>query len=108
MTSNPDSSTRELRQCYPQSYIVAKEKHGERKHEFSLLVSIPYLKGALTCRKILHHRVDGFSFPPKKVVLGIFITLKNPSSSAGFELVNLGTTGKHATRPPRATSGSLI
>jgi hypothetical protein len=28
-------------------------------------------------------------------VLQIFIALKNPSSSAGFELVNLGFSGKH-------------
>jgi hypothetical protein len=33
-----------------------------------------------------------------------FITLKNPSSSTGFEPAYLGSNGRHnATRPPRAT-----
>jgi hypothetical protein len=52
----------------------------------------------------LRHGTDGFTSPPKKVVLRIFITPKNPSSSAGFEPANLGSSGKHATtRPPRTT-----
>jgi hypothetical protein len=39
----------------------------------------------------------GPTAPPKEVVvLRIFITLKNPSSSAGFEPSNLGSSGKHA------------
>jgi hypothetical protein len=39
---------------------------------------------------------DGrLSFLSKKVVLRILIALKNPSSSAGFEPVNLGSNGKH-------------
>jgi hypothetical protein len=50
----------------------------------------------------LRHETDGFNFPPKEVVLRIFITLKNPSSSAGFEPANLGSSGKHPnTRPQR-------
>jgi hypothetical protein len=52
----------------------------------------------------LRHGTDGFTSPPKEVMLRIFIILKNPSSSAGFELVNLVSSGKHATtRPPRMT-----
>jgi hypothetical protein len=52
----------------------------------------------------LRHGTDGFTSPPKEVVLRIFITLKNPSSSAGFEPANLGSSGKHgSTRSPRAT-----
>jgi hypothetical protein len=48
---------------------------------------------------------DDFTSPPKEVVLRIFITLKNPSSSAGFEPANLGSSGKQATiRSPRATT----
>jgi hypothetical protein len=51
----------------------------------------------------LRHGTDGFTSPPKEVVLRIFVTLKNPSSSARFEPANLGSRGKHATtRPPRA------
>jgi hypothetical protein len=33
----------------------------------------------------LRHETDGFTSPPKEVVLRIFITLKNPSTSAGIE-----------------------
>jgi hypothetical protein len=31
----------------------------------------------------------------RKIVLLIFIALKNPSSSAGFQPANLGYNGKH-------------
>jgi hypothetical protein len=34
-------------------------------------------------------------FPPKEVMLRIFITLKNSSFSAGFESANLGFSVKH-------------
>jgi hypothetical protein len=33
---------------------------------------------------------------PKEVVLRIFITLKNPSTSVGIEPANLGSSGEHA------------
>jgi hypothetical protein len=52
-------------------------------------------QGSFTCRKILRHEVDGFTFVLKEVVLRIVITLKNPSSSAGLEPANLGSNGKH-------------
>jgi hypothetical protein len=39
---------------------------------------------------------DGFATSPKKGVLRIFIVLKNPSFSAGFEPAKLGSNGKHA------------
>ena len=35
--------------------------------------------------------------PPPPDVLRIFITLKNPTASAGFEPTNLGTKGQYAT-----------
>jgi hypothetical protein len=38
----------------------------------------------LTCRKILRHGADGFTFPLEEVVLLIIIALKNPLSSTGF------------------------
>jgi hypothetical protein len=59
-------------------------------------------KASFYARKVLLHTVnlrhgtDGFTSPPKEVVLRIFIALKNPSSSAGFEAANLGSSGKHA------------
>jgi hypothetical protein len=50
---------------------------------------------------VLLHAVngtDGFTSPPKEVVLRIFITLKNPSPSVGIEPASTLTT-----TPPRAT-----
>jgi hypothetical protein len=38
----------------------------------------------------------GLSFPSEKGMLRIFIALKKPSSSAGFEPTNVGSNGKHA------------
>jgi hypothetical protein len=53
------------------------------------------IKSSLACRKILRRGVDGFISPLKKVMLWIFITLKNWSLLAGFEPANLGSNGKH-------------
>jgi hypothetical protein len=53
------------------------------------------LKGSLTCHKILQHEADSFTSPPKEGMLWIFVTLKNQSSSAGFESMILGSNGKH-------------
>jgi hypothetical protein len=44
----------------------------------------------------LRHVTDGFTSPPKEVVLRIFITLKNPSTSVRIEPANLGFSGEHA------------
>jgi hypothetical protein len=58
--------------------------------------------GSSSCPKVLLHAVnlrhgtDGFTSPPKEVVLQIFITLKNPSTSVGIEPANLGSSGEHA------------
>ena len=41
---------------------------------------------------------------PGGLVLRIFTTLKNPSTSAGYEPANLGSRGEHVTpRPSRLT-----
>jgi hypothetical protein len=45
--------------------------------------------------KNLRHGADGFTFPPKDVVIRIFIARNNESLSAGFEPPNLGFNGKH-------------
>jgi hypothetical protein len=50
----------------------------------------------LTCCKNLRHGADDFTSPPKEGVLRIFIDLKNPSPSLGFEPANLGSNGKQA------------
>jgi hypothetical protein len=69
----------------------------------SCLQSMFYGRKVLLHAVNLRHGTDGFTSPPKEVVLRIFIILKNPSSSAGFEPKNLGSSGKHpTTRPPRA------
>ena len=42
--------------------------------------------------------------PPGGLVLRTFTCWKNPSTSAGFELANLGSRGEHVTSiPPRPT-----
>jgi hypothetical protein len=53
-------------------------------------------KGSLTCLIILRHGADGFTSAAKEGVLRIFIALKNPSPSAGFDPANLGSKSKHA------------
>jgi hypothetical protein len=77
----PDSSTRALWQSYQQS-----NSKNEGNDEFCLTKYLFHTSsGSLTCRKILHG-ADGFTSPPKKVL--ICITLKNPSPSARFEPAN--------------------
>jgi hypothetical protein len=54
-----------------------------------------------TFRDLLHaanlpHGIHGFTSLPKEGVLRIFLPLKNPTASAGFEPANLGTRGQHA------------
>ena len=62
----------------------------------------------ITFRDLLHavnlrHGTDGFTSTPKEGVLRIFSALKNPTDSVGFEPVNSGTKGQHATaRPPKS------
>jgi hypothetical protein len=53
------------------------------------------LKRSFTCRKILRHGISGFTSHPKKVVLRIFIDLKNPSSWPGSNPVTFETSVKH-------------
>jgi hypothetical protein len=65
---------------------------------------LEYLKGSLTCRKILQHWASGFTSHPKQGVLLIFIALKNPSPLPGFDPRSLGPLASTlATTPPRRT-----
>jgi hypothetical protein len=59
------------------------------------IVSLSYLHNILTFHKTFCHGSNGFTSPPKEVTLWIFIALKNPSSLATFEPVNLWSNGKH-------------
>jgi hypothetical protein len=61
--------------------------------EFSLRNISIYARKVLLHAVNLRHGTDGFTSPPKEVVLRIFITLKNPSTSAGIEPA---TSGEHA------------
>jgi hypothetical protein len=69
-------------------------------------IFFPTSKGSFTCRKILRHGADGFTSPPREGVLRIFIALKNPSPSAGFEPANLESNIKHANH--YATEDDLV
>jgi hypothetical protein len=70
---------------YSCSHIVAKQEElGERNVEFGLTsIFVHTSKVFWTYWEILRYGAHGFTSPPKKSVLWIFI-LKNPSSSAGF------------------------
>jgi hypothetical protein len=74
--------------------VAKQEKPGEKNREFLPTKYIFLTAGSFNCRKILRHGTDGFT-SPKEVVLRIFIAVKNPPPSAGFEPTNLGSSGKH-------------
>jgi hypothetical protein len=79
------------------SQLVAKQKELAKEINFALR-SISFIHRIVffTRHKILRHGANGFTFLPKKSVLLICIARKNPSRSAGFEPVNLASSGKHA------------
>jgi hypothetical protein len=52
--------------------------------------------GIFNMPKILGHEADGFTYPPKEIVLQIFFAIKHPSALARFELANLESNGKYA------------
>ena len=59
------------------------------------------LPGSFTCRKYATWDKRLY-FPSEGRGAEDFFTLKNPMALAGFEPVNLGTKGQHATsRPPK-------
>jgi hypothetical protein len=90
----PDSYTRALWQSYHKSSSSKAGKSSKGNDEFCLMKYLFHTsKGSLTCCKILHHGADGFTSPPKEGVLQIFITLKNPWPSPGFEPTNFGSNG---------------
>jgi hypothetical protein len=86
---NPDVTARAIWQ--------AVRRFGWEMDAWILLTDIT---SSIRARKVLLHAVnlrhgtEGFTSPPKEVVLRIFITLKNPSF--GIEPANLGSSGEHA------------
>jgi hypothetical protein len=88
----------ELSGINQQKYLVAKqEKFGEK---WRWILSTKYLfhtmHGSLTCHTVFRNWASGFTSPQKEVILRVFIVMKSPSSSAGYESANLGSHGKHA------------
>jgi hypothetical protein len=69
---------------------------GEKSRQFGLRNIFIHARKVLLHAVNLRHGTDGFTSPPKEVVLRIFITLKNQSTSVGIEPANLGSSGEHA------------
>jgi hypothetical protein len=69
---------------------------GEKWRQFSLRNISIHARKVLLHAVNLRHGTDGFTSPPKEVVLRSFINLKNPSTSVGIEPANLGSSGEHA------------
>jgi hypothetical protein len=85
---NPDVTARAIWQ--------AVRRHGwEMASKFSLRNICIHARKFLLHSVNLRHGTDGFTSPPKEVVLRIFITLKN-TSSVGIEPTNLGSSGEHS------------
>jgi hypothetical protein len=73
----------------------------EMFRQISSRIQLPRSSRDLLHATNLRHGTDGFTSLPKEGTLRIFLPLKNPTASAGFEPANLGTKGQHATsRPP--------
>ena len=60
------------------------------------------IQGYITCRKSTTWDKRFYFSSEGRLAEDFFFTLKNPTTSAGFEPANLGTKGQHATsRPPK-------
>jgi hypothetical protein len=69
----------ELSGSLTSSHLVANQEDlCEVSNDFGLVRYLFVCKRSLTCRNILRHGTDEFTFTPKKGVLRIFIALKNP------------------------------
>jgi hypothetical protein len=79
----------------------ASRRNGRRSENF-VYQYLKYLKGYLTCRKILRHGTSGFTSRPKEGVLLVFIALKNPSPRLGLNPRPLNPVASTlTTTPPR-------
>jgi hypothetical protein len=98
LSSNHMIHPSQLPRNNPQRHPVAKQKKKWQKNgrEFCLRNLFSYLYGFSTCRTILWYGTDALNSLPKQGLLRIFNTIKNPSSSVGFEPANLGSNGNHA------------
>jgi hypothetical protein len=80
----------------------ANRRNRRRSENFSYQY-LRYLKGCLTCRKVLRHGTSGFTSHSKEGVLRIFIALKNESSWPGLNPRPFGPVASTltTTRPRR-------
>jgi hypothetical protein len=93
-----------------QRHLVAKRRETGREvvAEFCLSVSLSCLKRSLTCRKILVHRADGFTSPPKEGVLRIFSPLEVHRSRTGLNPLKSSPIVRTTTiKPPITTKSNL-
>jgi hypothetical protein len=85
----------------PAQTSVASRRNGRRNENFAYQY-LKYLKGSLTCTKILRDGTSGFTSHPKDGVLRIFIALKNPWPRPGLNPRPLGPVASAlTTTPPR-------
>jgi hypothetical protein len=82
--------------CDRQRHLAQSRDLGEKWPQFCLRNISIHARKVLLHAVNLRHGTDGFTSPPKEVVLRIFITLKNPMTSVGTEPANLGSSGVHA------------
>jgi hypothetical protein len=88
-------------------YVLSRTA-GKLGEKCALVLSANYFyhtsQGSLTCSTILLHEADGFTCPPKEVVLQVFIALKNLPPSAALNPRTVGPVASTiTTRPPKAT-----
>jgi hypothetical protein len=83
----------------PTAQICGASRMNGRRSENFAYQYLKYLKGSLTCRKILPHETSGFTSHPKEGVLRIFIALKN-SPRPGVNPQPLGPVASTLTTTP--------
>jgi hypothetical protein len=75
-----------LWQSYQQSHLVAnREDMGGGNYGFFYEILLFIFAKYFSCHKILRQGTSGFTSPPNKGLLWIFIALKNPSPRQGFK-----------------------
>jgi hypothetical protein len=89
----------------------ANRRNGRRSENFAYQY-LKYLKGSLTCRKMLRHGTSGFISHPKEGVLLIFIAIKNPSPRSRLNPRPLGPVAITLTttpqRRPKLVVGQIV
>jgi hypothetical protein len=94
----PDSSTRTIWQSYQQRHLGASRRNGKRSENFACQY-LKYIKGSLTCGKILRRGASGFrrTSHSKEGLLRIFIAHKNSLLRPGMNPWPLGPVANTLT-----------